>query len=97
MAGGGVCGKVAGTAHTIIIGDGPIITVFRVSILTWTRGGEDTTGSISGTDTGGTMNGSLTSGSTRTGGFGLIIDTGKDKGPGASRAIDRTRSNRGRN
>jgi hypothetical protein len=50
-----------------------------------------------GTDTGGTMNGFLTSDLSRTGRAGGIIDIGKGKGPGASRAINLDRNNRDRN
>ena len=97
MVGGGVHGKVVGTAHSIMIGVGLIIMRSRVFILTWTRVGEDTTESIVGTDTGGTMNRFLTSDLTRTGRAGRITDIGKSKRPGESRAINPDRNNRDRN
>jgi hypothetical protein len=97
MVGGGVHGKVVGIAHIIITGVGLIITVFHVFILMWTRAGEDTTEIIVGMDTGGTMIGFLTDDFSRTGRAGVILDTGKGKGPGASRAISLVRNDRCRN
>ena len=97
MAGGGVHGKGVGIARIIITGVGFIITAFQVFIMMWTRGGEDTTENIIGTVTDGTMNGFLTNDVDRTGRGGIIIDIGKGKEPGASRAINLNRNNRDRN
>jgi len=97
MAGGGVHGKGVGIARIIIIGVGFIITAFQVFIMMWTRGGEDTTENIIGTVTDGTLNGFLTNDVDRTGRGGIIIDIGKGKEPGASRAINRDHNNRDRN
>jgi len=97
MAGGGVYGRVVGIALIIITGVGFIMTEFQAFILMWTQVGEDTTETVIGTDTRGTMNGFLTSDFTRTGRAGIIIDTGKGKEPGASRAINLDRAPRDRN
>ena len=97
MAGGGVFGKVVGIAHIIITGVGLIITMFQPFILMSTRGGGDTTETVIGTDTGGTMIGFLTNNFNKTGIAGIIIDIGKAKKPGASRAINLDRNNRERN
>ena len=97
MVGGGVYGKVVGIAHIIITGAGVIITMFPVFILMWTQGGEDTTETIIGTGTGGTMNGFLTNNFNRTGRAGKMIDIGKGKELGASRAINLDHKNRYRN
>jgi hypothetical protein len=98
MVGGGVCGKVVGTAHIIITGAGVIMTVFQLFISMSTRVGEDTTEIISGAGTDGTMNGFLTGDFNRTGRAGRIIDTGEEKEPGVSRAIEIDRhNNRDRN
>jgi hypothetical protein len=97
MAGGGVHGKGVGIARIIITGVGFIITAFQVFIMMWTRGGEDTTENIIGTVTDGTMNGFLTNDVDRTGRGGIIIDIGKGKEPGASRAINLDHNNRDRN
>jgi hypothetical protein len=43
------------------------------------------------------MNGFLTDELSRTGRSGIIIDTGKGEGPGASRAIDLDRTPRDKN
>jgi hypothetical protein len=43
------------------------------------------------------MNGFLTDDFNRTGKAGIIVDIGKDKEPGASRAINPERKNRDRN
>jgi len=88
MVGGGVIGKVVGTVHVIITGAGVIITMFQVSILMSTQVGEDTTETIIGTGTDGTMNGFLTDNFNRTGRAGIIIDIGKGKELGASKAIN---------
>jgi hypothetical protein len=96
MVGGGVYGKVAGIAHIIITRVGGIITVFQVFISMWTQVGEDTTETITGTGTGGTMNGFLTNNSNRTGRVGIMIDIGKSKELGASRAINLDHHNRDR-
>ena len=50
-----------------------------------------------GTDTDGIMNRVLTDDFNRTGGAGIIIDIGKGKEPGASRAINLDHNNRDRN
>jgi hypothetical protein len=93
MAGGGVPGKVAGTARIITTGVGLITMLFHFFILMWIRVGEDTTESVAGMDTRGTMTGYLTGDFNRTGRAGAMIDIGKDKGPGASRAINPGRNN----
>jgi len=85
---GGVCGKVVGTVHVIITGAGVIMTVFQVFISMSTQGGEDTTEIVIGVGTDGTMNGFLTGDFNRTGRAGTIIDTGEEKEPGVSRAIE---------
>jgi len=97
MAGGGVHGKVAGIAHSIITGAGVIITILQVSILMSTRVGEDITGVVTGMGTGGTMNGFLTNGFNRTGRVGKMIAVGKDKALGASGTINLDHNNRDRN
>ena len=88
MVGGGVCGKVVGTAHVIITGAGVIMTTFQLFISMSTRVGEDTTEIVIGVGTDGTMNGFLTGDFSRTGRAGTIIDTGEEKEPGVSRAIE---------
>ena len=95
--GGGVYGKDTGIAHLIMTGVGLIIAMFQVFILISTQVGEDTTETIIGTDTGGTTSGFLTNDFNRTGKAGRIIDIGKGKGPGASRAINLDSNNRDRN
>jgi len=95
-AGGGAYGKVSGIAHIIMTGAGVIITPFQVFISMWTQVGEDTTGTIIGTGTGGTMNELLTNNSSRTGRAGIMIDIGKGKEAGASRAINLGRHNKDR-
>jgi hypothetical protein len=97
MVGGGVYGKVVGIAHIIMTGAGVIISVFQVSISMSTQVGEDTTEIVIGTGTGGTMNGFLTNDFNRTGRAGILIDIGKGKKPGTSRAINLDRSLRNRN
>jgi hypothetical protein len=97
VVGGGAHGKVVGIVHIIITGVGPITTVFQVFILMSTQVGEGTTETIIGTDIDGTMNEFLTNDFNRTGRAGIIIDIGKSKKPGASRAINLDRNNRGRN
>ena len=88
---------VGGIAHDIMTGDGSIMTVFQVFILILTHVGDNTIETIIGADTGGTMNGFQAGDFTRTGGTGRIIDTGKDTGPGASRAINPGRRCRDKN
>jgi hypothetical protein len=88
MVGGGVRGKVVGTARVIITGAGVIMTVFQLSISMSTRAGEDTTEIVDGTGTHGSMNGFLSGDFTRTGGAGTIIDTGQEKEPGVSTTIE---------
>jgi hypothetical protein len=88
MVGGGVCGKVVGTAHVIITGAGVIMTMFQRFISMSTQAGEDTTEIVIGVDTHGSMNGFLTGDFNRTGRAGTIIDTGEEKEPGVSRAIE---------
>jgi hypothetical protein len=95
-AGGGVHGKVDGIALVITIGVGPITVMFRPFIMTWTRGGEDFTGTVIGTDTGGTMSVFRLDDFKRTGGVGMTIDIGEGNEPGASGTINRGRDNRGR-
>jgi len=98
MVGGGVRGKVVGTAHVIMTGAGVIMTMFQVFISMSTRVGEDTTEIVIGVGTDGIMNGFLTGDFKRTGRAGTIIDTGEEKEPGVSRAIEIDRhSNRDRN
>ena len=53
-----------------------------------TRVGEDTTEIVIGAGTHGSMNGFLTGDFNRTGKAGTIIDTGEEKEPGVSRAIE---------
>jgi len=96
MVGGGVYGKGVGIAHTIMTGAGATIAMSQVFTLMWTQAGEDTTETIIGTGMGGTMNGFLTDNSNRTGRVGIMISTGKSKGPGAFRAINLDRNNRDR-
>src|ERR1035437_6883012 len=95
--GDGVYGKVVGIAHIIITGVGVIIEIVRVLISISTQVGEATTETIIGTDTGGTTSGFLTNDFNRPGRAGRIIDIGKGKGPGASRAINLDSNNRDRN
>jgi hypothetical protein len=95
--GGGAFGKGAGIAPIIITGVGVIMEMSQVFIMMWIRGGEDTTGIVIGTDTGGAMSGSLTEDFNRTGKVGIIIDIGKEIGPGACRAINLGRNHRDRN
>ena len=97
MAGGGVRGKVVGIARVTITGAGAVIIMFQVFILILTPIGEDTTETAIGTGTGGTMNGFLTNGFSGTGRAGKIIDVGKGKELGASRAINLDHNNRDRN
>jgi len=97
MVGGGVYGKVVGIARIIIIGAGVIITMFQVFILMWIQVGEDTTETIIGTGTHGTMTGFLANEFNRTGRAGKIVDIGKSKELGASKAINLDRNNRHRN
>ncbi len=97
MVGGGVHGKVVGTAHDIITVAGFIITVSRDSIMMWTRVGEDTTETIIGMDTPGTMNEFLTGTFRGTGEAGIIMDIGKGNEPGAFRTITPGRKDRCRN
>ena len=88
MDGGGVHGKAAGIAHSIMTEAGGIITVSQVSILMLTRVGEGTTGDIIGMDTGGTIKGSLTITFTRTGDHGTMTSVGEGREPGVSRTIN---------
>jgi len=97
MVGGGVHGKVAGIAHIIITGVGLIITMFHVFIMTWTRVGDNTIENIIGMDIHGTMNEFLTDNFSETGETGVVIDIGKGKELGASRAINPDRNSRDRN
>jgi hypothetical protein len=94
IASGGVYGKAAGIARSIMTGAGAIITKFRHSILMWTLVGEDTTENIVGTGTDGTTNGFLPRSLNGTGVPGIAIDTGKGKEPGVSRAISPGHNNR---
>jgi hypothetical protein len=94
---GGVYGRGVGIVHIIITGVGAIITLFQVFILMLTRVGEATIETMTGTVTVGTMNGFLIDNFNRTGRVGIAIDTGKSKGPGASRATNLDRNNRYRN
>jgi len=96
-AGGGAHGKAAGIAHVIMTGVGFISIECQVFILMSTRGGEDSTETMTGTDTGGTINGFLTSDFDRTGRAGTIMDIGEGKEPGASRAINLELNNRDSN
>ena len=86
-----------GIAHGIMTGAGVIIVMFQGSILMWTQVGEDTTGTVIGTGTRGIMNGFLTNDFNGTGRAGKIIDTGKGKEPGVSRAINLDHNHRDRN
>jgi hypothetical protein len=97
MAGGGVHGKVVGIDHVIITGAGVIIAMFQVFIMMSTRVGEDIIETVIGTGTSGTMNRFITSIFNRTGRRGIIIDIGKGKERGASRAINLDHNNRDRN
>jgi hypothetical protein len=98
MVGGGVSGKVAGTARVIITGAGVIMTVFQFFISMSTRVGEATTEIVIGAGTRGSMNGFLTGGFNRTGRAGTVIDTGEEKEAGVSTTIEIDRhSNRDRN
>ena len=94
MAGGGVYGKVVGIARIIIIGDGLIITEFRVFILMSTRVGETTTGTVIGTDADGIMNEFQAKEFNRAGEAGKMIDVGKSREPGAFRTINTDLRNR---
>jgi len=94
---GGVYGMTGGIAHVIMTGDGFIMTVFQVFIMISTHVGDNTIETIIGMDTGGTMNGFQPGDFNRTGGTGRIIDTGKDMGLGASRAINPGRRCRDKN
>ena len=96
MVGGGAHGKVDGIAHLITTGVGLFLTVSQVFILMWTLVGEVTTEAIIGTDTRGTMNGLITNASNTAGGAGIMIDIGKGKETGASRAITLDCNNRDR-
>jgi hypothetical protein len=64
------------------------MTVFQAFISMSTRAGEDTIEIIIGVGTDGTMNGFPTGDFDRTGRAGTIIDTGEEKEPGVSRAIE---------
>jgi hypothetical protein len=86
-----------GIVHGIMTGAGVIITMFRGSIMMWTQGGEDITGTVIGTVASGVMTRFLTKGFNETGRIGGVIDTGKGKEPGASRAIGPDLNNRDRN
>ena len=86
-AGGGIYGKAVGTALITITGAGDITAMSRDFILMWTRVGEGTTETATGTDARGTMNLFLTAGSGATGGAGRVVDIGKGKVIGASRTI----------
>ena len=97
MVGGGVYGKVIGIAHIIITEAGVIIAMFQVFILMSIPVGEDTIETITGTGTAGTMSGFPTYDFNRTGRAGKMIDIGKGKEPGASRAISRAHNNSDRN
>ena len=96
MVGGGVHGKVVGIARIITTGVGLIMTMFQVFIMMYTQVGEDITETVIGTGIGGTMNGFLTNDFNGTGKVGIIINIGKGKELGASRAINLVRSNRDR-
>jgi hypothetical protein len=96
MAGGGVYGKVVGISHSIMTGDGAIITISRNSIMMSTRGGGDITETVIGTDTGGTTNPSLTNNFDRTGEAGTPIAIGSGTEPGEYRTINRDRCSRDR-
>jgi hypothetical protein len=97
MAGGGVFGRVVGIVHIIMTGVGFIMTESQAFILMYTRAGENSTDTITGTDARGTTKEFLTGDFTRTGRAGMMIDTGKGEGPGASRDTGLDRSPRDRN
>jgi hypothetical protein len=97
MVGGGVPGKAVGIDRSIITAAGVIIEMFRVFILMWTRVGEDTTETVTGTDTGGTINGFPSGDFNKTGGAGIIVDIGKGAILGASRTINLDHNTRERN
>ena len=94
VAGGGVLGMAVGIVHGIMTGAGVIITMFRGSIMMWTQGGEDITGTVFGTGASGIMNRFLTNDFNGTGRPGIIIDTGKGKEPGVFRVINPDHSHR---
>lgn len=96
MAGGGVYGKVVGIVHSIMIGDGAIITMSQYFIMMLTRGGGDITEIVTGTGTGGTTSLSLTDNFSRTGEAGIPIAIGSGTEPGEYRTINRDRCSRDR-
>jgi len=85
MAGGGVHGRVAGTAHVIISLVGVIITAFHLFIERSPRAGGMTTESIIGKGINGTTNAYLITRCNRTGGAGRKTSIGKSNSIGASR------------
>ena len=97
MVGGGVHGKGVGIAHVTMTEVGLIIIKFRAFISMYTQNGEGTTETVIGMDTGGTTNGSLTNSFKKTGRAGKIIDIGRGKEPGVSRAINLNHTSRDRN
>jgi hypothetical protein len=96
MAGGGVLGKAADIAHCFIPGDGFIIKISPVSILTWTQAGEQVTWGGIGTGIAGTMNVFLTNDFNRIGKTGERITIGKDRSIAEYITIDPDRNNRDR-
>jgi hypothetical protein len=96
MAGGGVRGVVVGIGLATMIVVGLIMAMFRVFIMTWTQGGEDTIEIAPGAGIPGTMSALTTTGLTAIGTGGGIIDTGKGSRRGACRTIDQDRSRKDR-
>ncbi len=97
MAGGGDFGTVIGIAHFTMTGGGVTTAAFQSSISMSIQVGEDTTETMIGMDTGGNMKGFLTENFNTAGGAGIMIDIGKDKEPGAFRAIILEHKTKGRN
>ena len=87
MGGGGVHGRVVGTARNIMTVDGFITVVFQVSILMWTRGGERITEIVNGMDITGTMSELPISDCNDNGRTGAIIVIGKRNKPGVFGSI----------
>jgi hypothetical protein len=77
MAGGGVLGKVAGTAHSIMIGDGVSIEVFHLGMQAYTLVGERIIEPICGEDILGLIATYLTMSFNEIGETGITPATGK--------------------
>jgi hypothetical protein len=97
MAGGGVLGKDVGITRVITIEAGLITAEFRPFILIYTRAGECSIGTVSGTGTRGTMNGFLTAHLNGTGEAGTVVNIGRGKELGAFRDTSLVRTMKGKN